>query len=245
MKNTLSLAFLIQLTLIRPAFSVFEKVSDEAFIPYRDTEALVSEEPQLSSFEQQLFDELNLARTNPQAYIGFLKEHMDSFVNDKEFKEGKIHLATIEGLAVREETLTFLEAQVPIRHKLTLSKGLTQAARDHVNDQGPKGLTGHYSSDRTAPDQRANRYGRWLQEFGENISYTPQDPRGHILGLIVDDGVKNRGHRYSVYKPAFRKVGIACGEHKVYTRMCVIVLAGGYSERPAGKPGGAVMIEEF
>jgi uncharacterized protein YkwD len=52
-----------------------------------------------------------------------------------------------------------------------------------------------------------------------------------VQGLLIDDGVADRGHRRNLLDPAVRVAGIACGRHAAYGTMCVIDLAGGYAER--------------
>ena len=50
-------------------------------------------------------------------------------------------------------------------------EGLTSAARDHANDIGPKGITGHTGSDGSSMTDRIERYGEWMGHIGENISF--------------------------------------------------------------------------
>lgn len=54
---------------------------------------------------------------------------------------------------------------------MTWSKGLECAARDHVKDTGPKGVTGHTGTDGSSMSDRIERYGEWDVTVGENISY--------------------------------------------------------------------------
>ena len=51
-----------------------------------------------------------------------------------------------------------------------------------------------------------------------------------MLQLIIDDGVKNRGHRTNIFTGAFRVVGIATGSHAKYGSMCVMDFAGGFDD---------------
>lgn len=56
------------------------------------------------------------------------------------------------------------------------------------------------------------------------------------MALLVDDGVNNRGHRNRLFDAGYKVAGVACGEHSSMVSMCVITLAGGFSESSAGKP---------
>jgi hypothetical protein len=54
-----------------------------------------------------------------------------------------------------------------------------------------------------------------------------------VIDLIVDDGVKDRGHRHNIFDPLAKVVGVACGRHDTYGYMCVMDFAGAYVEGAA------------
>ena len=54
-----------------------------------------------------------------------------------------------------------------------------------------------------------------------------------ILQLIIDDGILKRGHRFNLFHPDFKVVGIASGDHKLYKYSTVFDYA---SEFIKGKP---------
>ena len=65
-------------------------------------------------------------------------------------------VASTEGKKAWQEAIDFIEdrANEPLP-ALRWESGVSLAARDHVEDQGPQGLVGHPSSDRkTTPFQR-------------------------------------------------------------------------------------------
>lgn len=194
----------------------------------------------LTEFEQALLDEVNLARTNPREYAALLREHLASFTSDKNFKQDGRLYATHEGKRAVEEAISFLEIQGPVPG-LKLSDGLSMASRDHAMGMGPLGKTGHYGVNGDDPFKRIRKYGSYSGEFAENISYSPQSARGHVIALIVDDGVTSRGHRKNIFNPSLKVTGVGCGSHTKFTNMCVMEFAGKFTE----KKGGAILVEEF
>ena len=140
-------------------------------------------------------------------------------------------MQTTEGVGAVREAISAVRSQAPLT-PLTLHPLLTNAARDHVRDQGRTGAIGHTGSDGSTTATRVNRYATWQVSLAENIDYQPMvRGRDVIESLIVDDGVPDRGHRRNVFQSSARFVGIACGPHPKYEAMCVIVQTGGISAR--------------
>lgn len=166
---------------------------------------------------QRVLAELNLARTQPRHYARIVAQNAG----------GK------QSRAVKE-AIRFLAKAKP-RSPLLLSPGLSRAALDHVLDQGPSGGRGHVGRNGQRSFHRISRHGRWLECVGENIDYGVSDARKIVVRLIVDEGVRDRGHRLNVFRESFRVVGIAVGAHARYQTMCVMDFAGGFVE-----PGGIV-----
>jgi uncharacterized protein YkwD len=162
--------------------------------------------------------ELNLARQNPSLYASFVAEARP--------------LHTIEHGRAVDEAVHFLKKARPLP-PLTLSNGMSRAAADHCAEQ-VAGQLGHDGSDRSSPGERISRYGAWSSTWGENISYSQRTARGVVLALIIDDGVRSRGHRKNIFNPKFNYAGAAFGPHGRYRTVCTIDFAGGYAEREVG-----------
>ena len=180
--------------------------------------------------EKAVLDELNLARTQPQKYAVFLEEFRKDFHTDKSFRRHGVNMITKEGVAAVDEAIAFLKKQKPIG-AMTLSRGLSQAARDHASDIGPKGVVGHAGSDKSQPADRMNRHGKFRRTAGENIAFGPDEARQIVMQLIVDDGVPSRGHRQNIFQDAFRTVGIAIGPHKTFRNVCVMDFADSFQDK--------------
>lgn len=179
---------------------------------------------------RQILAEINLARTEPLLFAGFLREIRGHF-------QGKSHrlsdtfaqMETSEGISAVDEAIEFLCRQKPLP-PLAWSSGLAAAAAELTQVQGESGAIGHGSGS-SGVRQRIERYGTWETEIGESIVYDPIDPRMMVLRMIIDDGVPGRGHRKNQFNPAYDTAGIACGPHPRFEGICVIDFSGRFLER--------------
>lgn len=114
---------------------------------------------------------------------------------------------------------------------LTPSKGLTRAAKDHANTQSLTDKTGHDGTDGSNQFTRMKRYGSY-KTAGENISYGSKSAREIVVTLLIDDGVKSRGHRKNIMNKDFKTTGVGfANKHKLYGCECVLDYAGDYTEK--------------
>lgn len=174
----------------------------------------------------QVLAEINLARTAPGTYAGFLRGFRSRFQGKEYLLPGSdVRIRTREGAAAVDEAIKFLSRQKPLP-PLTWSDGLAAAAAEHVYDQGRSGATGHKGRRGSGMRERIERHGEWEGSIGENIGYGPKDPRNMVMQLIIDDGVPGRGHRINTFSKAFKTAGVACGPHPRFGTMCVIDFAG-------------------
>lgn len=174
-----------------------------------------------SELSEQVIAEINLARTAPQQYAQIVAS------------QGAAHGGS-EGSKAVAEAVRFLEKSRPLP-ALAPSTGMSSSALSHVLEMGPLGGRGHKSANGSQPWDRMARFGKYIGQAGENIDYGNHDARGIVIRLIVDDGVRGRGHRKNIFNPGFRVAGAASGYHATYGSMCVIDFAGGFVEGNGGK----------
>lgn len=187
----------------------------------------------LSDLEREVIDELNFARMQPSEYADYLIAYSELFVGRELRERGEITVLTREGRSAVNEAIRFLRNQKPLPY-LIASKGMSKAAEDMVRMQGTTSQIGHNGRDGSTFADRVSRYGTWEGSCSENIDYGNNKARRIVMALIIDDGVSNRGHRKSIFNPAFKRVGLACGQHQRFQYMCVIELAARYSEKQFG-----------
>jgi len=189
-----------------------------------------------TALEQEVINEINFARTRPAEYAAYL-EQLRPYFSGKEYRRpGRPGLLTEEGTAPLEEAIKFLRASKPLP-ALGVSRGLCSGARLLVEDQSATGATGHKGTDGTFCEQRAQRFGSWQGDLGENLTYGADSARERVLTLLIDDGVATRGHRLRILNPSYKVVGVACGLHQMGS-MCVINFAGGFNDGPARPAAG-------
>jgi len=185
----------------------------------------------LTQLEREIVAEHNRARSDPASYAAFLRDLKPRFDGRQFAVSDTVVRMTQEGTRAVDEAIRFLESTVSVS-ALQASRGMSLGARDLVRDQGPTGNTGHVGSDGSQPWDRVARYGDWQGETAENVAYGFDTARDVVVQLIIDDGVRDRGHRMNIFKPEFRVVGVSCGNHVRYGTVCVTTFAVGYVETP-------------
>lgn len=178
----------------------------------------------------QVLAEINLARSEPSKYVGFLCEYGKLF-------KGKLYQIpgmdlpreTDEGVAAVDEAIKFLSHQKPLS-PLVWSTGLVAAAAELAREQGESDATGHIGARSGGMLKRIERHGKWKGRIGENIAYGPGDARMVVIQLLVDDGTPDRSHRKNLFDPDFGRAGVACGPHPSFESVCVIDFATRFRE---------------
>lgn len=177
-----------------------------------------------SRFEEGVFTELNRFRSDPAAYADYLRDYRPRFEgkllvsND----DSEIDIMTREGVAAVDEAIRDLRREKPLP-ELEWSDPLARAAADHVAIQSRSGAVGHYTRG-SGPGERmkARGGGPYVNEV---ITYGHHTPEGVVDQLLIDDGVPDRGHRFSLLRPTHRYAGVACGRHPVHRTMCVTLMS--------------------
>lgn len=187
----------------------------------------------LSQLEQEILDEMNLARMEPQKYAAFVEEFKKYYNGPRLMLPGRQKaVVTFDGVAAVDEAINFLRTVTPVA-PLKVVKGMCLAAKDHASDLATKGISGHRGSDGSSPNARLDRYGSWETAVGETIVYEISTARQIVISLIIDDGVPNRGHRRNIFDPNYRVAGVSISDSPANGARCVVDYAGGFKEKAA------------
>lgn len=95
---------------------------------------------------------------------------------------------------------------------------LTSIAQSHATESGRTGHVGHKGFEKRFEPYMGAPY----TNVGENCSYGYANAIDIVITLLIDEGVKNVGHRVNILKPEFNSVGVAIRPHKKYRFNCVI-----------------------
>ena len=185
----------------------------------------------LSPLEKEMIFEINKLRSNPAEYaMEYIAPLTGKFQRKLLYYPGDKPLQTKEGASALRECIRELKNQKPLP-LLYPSLGLSRAAGDHVKDQSQTGRIGHRGSDHSSSKARIERHGIWKTKIAENIAYGGINARQVVIYLLIDDGVRDRGHRKNFLDPKFKRIGIATGSHPDYGNMTVMDFAGDFIDQ--------------
>lgn len=184
----------------------------------------------LNASERQLLEEINFARANPGEYVKRLEAFRKNFRGKEIHYPGGGVLVTNEGTEALDDAIRFLRDIKPLP-PLELRIGMVRAAKVHADDMAASGNDGHRGSDGSHAGDRIDRFGMWEDSYGENIVYDSRTPRYDLIGMTIDDGTANRGHREKLFAEDFRVVGIATGKRANGSSFVVLTFAGGFKEK--------------
>jgi len=194
----------------------------------------------LTPVEKDVILEMNKARSNPAGYAEqYLKPRLQYFSGSRYGAPG-LSFMTEEGKKAVEECISNLSNRGAVS-VLTPERGIALAAKDQAADQSKAAAISHYGSDGSSPFDRMKRYGTFGSGYnwGENIDFGMTSGQEIVIALLIDDGVKDRGHRENILSREFSQTGVGYGTHPRYGSLCVIDFARSYTSHGAGTKGGS------
>ena len=186
-------------------------------------------EDYLNEEEKNLVLAMNLIRHNPEKYSTlYVFPRLQYFQGTTFHFPGRVPLRTKEGIeAVRELYLELQEAEsMPLFYP---SKGMSKASADHARYMRRTATASHEGGGGLTA--RVSKHGQWVSGLAENLAWATTNAHETIVNLMIDDGVRNRGHRKNILNPAYTKVGVANDEHPRFATSWVINYAVDFIEK--------------
>lgn len=210
---------------------------------HRDALGVAGRPPNnLSDLEQEIFDEMNRARNDPQAYAAKLKENQ-RFFTDNMLKIPEAVIDSRGKARAVNETVAFLQKQSPLP-PLSISTGMSQANQDHVTHQGQNDMSfGHVGDNGLGTAARLRKYGtvgcvEYDEDQYENIVYfeasSSQDTpiaQAVVMEMLINSKPRRTGNSQNLFNPDYQVTGVACGTYGSSGEMCVVTYADGYLEK--------------
>lgn len=147
---------------------------------------------------------MNLARHNGPLFIEtFLEQYVDENQIEKTsyLKSLKRDLKKVVGLT-----------------PLVPEEDLTSVAQGHATKSGKTGHVGHRDMNKRFAPLKGNPYDAWA----ENCSYGYEEALSIVITLLIDEDIKDLGHRKNILNESYNSVGVAIRPHKRYRVNCVI-----------------------
>lgn len=96
-------------------------------------------------------------------------------------------------------------------------KDLYLAANGHALKSGKRGTIGHQGFDARFKPLMGD-----YNAVAENCAYGYDRAIDIVVGLLIDEGIKNLGHRKNMLDPVYNSVGVSIENHKSYKYNCVM-----------------------
>lgn len=192
-------------------------------------EGLMEGYSDLSSFIKEIQKEINAARSNPALYAStYIEPLLKRFDGASRLNYNDDFVSTKEGSMAIKECIDALKnlSSVP---PLYMEKGLHLSAQELADDLEKNRSRGNKTSSGKTAASRMAEHGRIIKMWNESSWYSLNTARDIVIAMLVDDGVKKRGHRQAILNPEFTKIGIGfASSHPIYKTVAIIDLAYDY-----------------
>lgn len=178
--------------------------ADSTFIKNANTAKEVS---YLLPAEKSVIFYLNVLRSDPKFFLeNYLKPYLDST------KENDPYTKTLIKTLENTEPMSLLKPQ----------KDLSLIAKTHAIKCGKDSIVGHgnFKERFRSVNDKYNSY------VAENCDYGNHSALQIVMELLIDEGIKDLGHRKNILNPRYKNVGISIQPHKRYKQNCVMDFGG-------------------
>ena len=160
--------------------------------------------PYLNEEEQKVILFMNMARHDGPL---FAETFLTQYVEENQIKNSSYLRSLYQELKRTSGLVPFYPEE-----------DLTAVAQGHATTSGKTGHVGHKDMNKRFAPLRGNPYNAW----GENCSYGFEEAISIVVTLLVDEGIKDKGHRKNILNEDYNSVGVAIRPHKRYRVNCVM-----------------------
>lgn len=163
----------------------------------------------ISSEEKEVLYYINLVRTQP---IFFKDSILNPFLAQRKNEYSKKYIYSLKRDLKKTTNCGLLKHH----------KDLYDFSLFHAKSTGKVGKVGHKSVWYKSYKKRSKKLLSIFDEVGENIHYGSNDPLEVVIEFLIDDGIKDLGHRKNILHPDFTHVSCAFAPHKKHKTNCVV-----------------------
>jgi len=165
----------------------------------------------LTQLENDVIYYTNLARMNPKLFgETYLKSYLDSSKQNDSYTT-----SLIAELKTKKPMSPFFP-----------TKDLYDEAYKHAVDMGNSGKIGHNTSSGESFMSRIKNLRKEYMSLAENCDYNFNTALDIAIGLMIDEGVPDHGHRANMFDPKLTFIGVSFQPHKKYGNNCVLDFGG-------------------
>jgi len=186
----------------------------------------------LETLEAEVLDALSAARLAPSDVATRLATRASQY-KGKTYQppDNARPRQTKEGASAVKDAIQWLHKCEAAGELDKAGEGLRLAAEDHAVDVGGAGVASHRGGDDSRPEDRATRYGKWKGAVGECLWYGRATTGAQVVeDLIVDDGVRDRGHRICVFDQRWKGAAVRAGTHTTFGTVVCIEFCVGFDD---------------
>jgi hypothetical protein len=159
--------------------------------------------PYLNEEEKKVILFMNMARHDGKL---FSETFLEAYIRDNQVERSSY----VRSLERDLKKISDLAPLIP-------EEDLTSIAQAHATKSGKSGHTGHRDFNKRFRPLMGNPY----QRVGENCSYGFDQAIDIVVTLLIDEGIRDVGHRKNILNEEFNSVGVAIRPHKRYRVNCV------------------------
>ena len=166
----------------------------------------------LNQTEKDVLFYMNLVRINPNK---FSKKILEPYISKNPNYSKKYYKSLLKDLNKGISSQPLLP-----------SKELFNFSKKHAKTTGKKGKIGHRSVKGKSFTYRTKNLIKKYNLVGENIHYGSNNAIEIVIDLLIDDGIKDVGHRLNILNETYVFSSVSIQHHKTHKYNCVINFAG-------------------